>query len=173
MKPPSAEPSQVSAWEKWTVRLILVAFVVVAFNAIHNGAMAGQDFPTHMANLSRQLFHPDTWFSENMTYRPLLYWVGGFCSRFSHHLYTYQLAAMIFTLAGAAALWFLHDSLRRVIASPLLRISGLMLVAFVLFEPLGLYGRWVKVRTYLQLFPFYRRGMFKRQKAYLKSERLR
>ena len=52
-------------------------------------------------------------------------------------------------------------------------IYGAVLVAFVLFEPLGLYGRWVKVRTWLQLFPFYRRGMFKRQKAYLKSERLR
>ena len=52
-------------------------------------------------------------------------------------------------------------------------IYGTVLVAFVLFEPLGLYGRWVKVRTYLQLFPFYRRGLFKRQKAYLKSERLR
>ena len=40
-----------------------------------------------------------------------------------------------------------------------------MLIAFVLFEPLGLYGRWLKMRTYLQLFPFYRKGLFKRQKA--------
>jgi hypothetical protein len=31
-----------------------------------------------------------------------------------------------------------------------------VLIAFVLFEPLGLYGRWLKVRTWLQLFPFYR-----------------
>ena len=28
---------------------------------------------------------------------------------------------------------------------------------------MGLYGRWLKVRTWLQLFPFYRQGMFKRQ----------
>ena len=48
-----------------------------------------------------------------------------------------------------------------------------MLVGIVLFEPLGLYGRWLKMRTYLQLFPFYRRGLFKRQKAFTKSERLR
>ena len=52
-------------------------------------------------------------------------------------------------------------------------IYGAVLIAFVLFEPLGLYGRWVKVRTWFQLFPFYRKGLFKRQKAYLKSERLR
>ncbi len=52
-------------------------------------------------------------------------------------------------------------------------VYGVVLIAFVLFEPLGLYGRWLKVRTYLQLFPFYRRGMFKRQKSFQKSDRLR
>jgi branched-chain amino acid transport system permease protein len=52
-------------------------------------------------------------------------------------------------------------------------IYGLVLIVFVLFEPLGLYGRWLKVRTYLQIFPFYRRGMFKRQKSFQKSDRLR
>ncbi len=52
-------------------------------------------------------------------------------------------------------------------------VYGLVLVAFVLFEPHGLYGRWLKLRTYLQIFPFYRRGMFQRQKSYLKSDRLK
>ena len=52
-------------------------------------------------------------------------------------------------------------------------VYGLVLVAFVLFEPMGLYGRWLKVRAYLQLFPFYRKGMFKRQKSFQKSDRLR
>jgi branched-chain amino acid transport system permease protein len=52
-------------------------------------------------------------------------------------------------------------------------VYGLVLIAFVLFEPLGLYGRWLKVRTYFQIFPFYRKGMFKRQKSFQKSERLR
>ena len=50
---------------------------------------------------------------------------------------------------------------------------GLVLIVFIIFEPLGLYGRWLKVRTWLELFPFYRRGMFRRQKSYMKSERLR
>ena len=52
-------------------------------------------------------------------------------------------------------------------------VYGLVLIAFVLFEPLGIYGRWLKVRTWLQLFPFYRRGLFKRQKSFTKSDRLR
>jgi branched-chain amino acid transport system permease protein len=52
-------------------------------------------------------------------------------------------------------------------------IYGAVLVGFVMFEPLGLYGRWLKVRTWFQLFPFYRRGLFKRQKAFQKSDRLR
>jgi branched-chain amino acid transport system permease protein len=52
-------------------------------------------------------------------------------------------------------------------------IYGAVLIAFVLFEPLGIYGRWLKVRTYLQLFPFYRKGLFKRQKAFQKSDRLK
>ncbi len=52
-------------------------------------------------------------------------------------------------------------------------VYGAVLVAFVLFEPLGLYGRWLKIRTWFQLFPFYRKGLFKRQKAFQKSDRLR
>ena len=52
-------------------------------------------------------------------------------------------------------------------------VFGLVLILFIIFEPFGLYGRWLKVRTWFELFPFYRRGMFRRQKSYMKSERLR
>jgi branched-chain amino acid transport system permease protein len=52
-------------------------------------------------------------------------------------------------------------------------VFGTVLIVFIIFEPLGLYGRWLKVRTWFELFPFYRRGMFRRQKSYMKSERLR
>jgi branched-chain amino acid transport system permease protein len=52
-------------------------------------------------------------------------------------------------------------------------VYGAVLIAFVMFEPLGLYGRWLKVRTFFSMFPFYRRGLFKRQKAFQKSDRLR
>lgn len=52
-------------------------------------------------------------------------------------------------------------------------VYGLVLIAFVMLEPMGMYGRWLKVRTWLELYPFYRRGMFKRQKSFQKSERLK
>ncbi|MBX3586376.1 MAG: branched-chain amino acid ABC transporter permease [Ramlibacter sp.] len=52
-------------------------------------------------------------------------------------------------------------------------VYGGVLIAFVLFEPLGMYGRWLKVRTWFQLFPFYRKGLFKRQKSFQKSDRLK
>jgi branched-chain amino acid transport system permease protein len=52
-------------------------------------------------------------------------------------------------------------------------IFGLILVLFIMFEPQGLYGRWVKIKLYFSLFPLYKRATFKRQKSYMKSERLR
>ncbi len=52
-------------------------------------------------------------------------------------------------------------------------IFGSILIGFILFEPMGIYGRWLKIRTYFELFPFYRRDMFRRQKSYLKTERMR
>ena len=51
--------------------------------------------------------------------------------------------------------------------------SGLARLAFVRFGPMGLYGRRLKARTWCQLFPFYRKGMFKRQKSFQKSDRLK
>ena len=52
-----------------------------------------------------------------------------------------------------------------------LAVYGAILVAFVVYEPLGLYRYWVKLRTWMEMFPIYRRGTFKRQKSFQKSER--
>ena len=52
-------------------------------------------------------------------------------------------------------------------------IFGLILVLFILFEPLGVYGRWRKVQLYFSTFPLYKRATFRRQKTYMRSERLR
>ena len=52
-------------------------------------------------------------------------------------------------------------------------VYGLVLVLFVLFEPMGMYGRWLKIRTWFSPFPFYRKGMFRRQKSFQKSDRLK
>ncbi|MAL77714.1 MAG: branched-chain amino acid ABC transporter permease [Sneathiella sp.] len=52
-------------------------------------------------------------------------------------------------------------------------IFGLILVLVIIFEPYGIYGRWLKVKHYFQMFPIYKKATFKRQKAYMKSERLK
>ncbi|MBE7417577.1 MAG: branched-chain amino acid ABC transporter permease [Ideonella sp.] len=52
-------------------------------------------------------------------------------------------------------------------------VYGLLLIGFMLYEPAGLYGRWVKVRMYLELFPFYPRATFRRQRAYARTDRLK
>lgn len=52
-------------------------------------------------------------------------------------------------------------------------LFGIVLILVVLYEPLGIYGRWIKIRTFFSLFPLYKKGMFERQKAYQKSERVR
>ena len=52
-------------------------------------------------------------------------------------------------------------------------VFGLILVLFILFEPLGIYGRWLKIKLYFQLFPLYKKATFKRQKTYMRTERLR
>jgi branched-chain amino acid transport system permease protein len=52
-------------------------------------------------------------------------------------------------------------------------IFGLILVLVIVFEPFGIYGRWLKVRHYLQTFPLYKQDTFRRQKMFMKSERAR
>ncbi|MDE2364344.1 MAG: branched-chain amino acid ABC transporter permease [Hyphomicrobiales bacterium] len=50
-------------------------------------------------------------------------------------------------------------------------IFGLIIIFFIIHEPMGLDGRWIKLKTWLTQFPFYRPATFRRQKMYLKSER--
>ncbi len=52
-------------------------------------------------------------------------------------------------------------------------IFGLLLIGFLIYEPLGLYGRWQKIRLFFQEFPLYRKATYKRQKSFLRTERLR
>ena len=74
------------------------------------------------------------------------------------------------------ALSFLKDVLPPAIGQqaglePLL--FGLIIVLFILFEPAGIYGRWMKLRFFFETFPYYRKASFVRQKSYLKTERMR
>ncbi len=50
-------------------------------------------------------------------------------------------------------------------------VYGLMVILFILFEPMGLYGRWRKIKFYFEMFPLYKRETFKKEKRYYKSER--
>ncbi len=52
-------------------------------------------------------------------------------------------------------------------------LFGLILLLFIIFEPMGLYGRWMKIKLYFQMFPLYRKATFKKQKSYVKTERVR
>jgi branched-chain amino acid transport system permease protein len=52
-------------------------------------------------------------------------------------------------------------------------VFGLVLALFVLFEPAGLNGRWLKLRAWFEHFPLNRRDQFRRVKTYMKSERYR
>ncbi|GIX15721.1 MAG: branched-chain amino acid ABC transporter permease [Paracoccaceae bacterium] len=74
--------------------------------------------------------------------------------------------------AVAALKAILPDSLARQSGLELF-VSGLILVLFVLFEPQGLNGRWLKLRLLVETFPLYRRDTFRRQKSYMRSERNR
>jgi branched-chain amino acid transport system permease protein len=74
------------------------------------------------------------------------------------------------------AIAVLRDYLPTVIAkTPGLEpgLFGLVMILIVLFEPLGIYGRWLKIKAFFDYFPLYRRATFKRQRAYLKTERVR
>jgi branched-chain amino acid transport system permease protein len=50
---------------------------------------------------------------------------------------------------------------------------GFILAFFVLFEPKGLNGRWLKIKAFFETFPLYRKDVFRRGKTYMKSERYR
>jgi branched-chain amino acid transport system permease protein len=82
----------------------------------------------------------------------------------------------IFISILPVALSFLKDVLPPSIGQtaglePLL--FGLIIVLVIVFEPLGIYGRWMKLRFFFETFPYYRKSSFVRQKSYLKTDRMR
>ncbi len=52
-------------------------------------------------------------------------------------------------------------------------VFGLLLILFLIYEPDGLYGRWLKIRRYFEDFPLYRKATYKRQRRFLRTERLK
>ena len=121
--------------------------------------------------------------------------MGLFAGAFNNETFNFLIAIQLLMMIVIGGLGFIHgaflgaavvaflpqalsigtDMLGRGAAIPGLEIGvfGLILIAFIMFEPMGLYGRWLKLRIWLELFPFARRDMFRRQKSYQKTERLR
>jgi branched-chain amino acid transport system permease protein len=85
------------------------------------------------------------------------------------------LVSQPFAVFGTGAANAVFLTLDRFVKQPGLEpgIFGLILVLFILFEPFGIYGRWLKLKVYFSLFPLYKAATFRRQKAYMRSERLR
>lgn len=84
-------------------------------------------------------------------------------------------AGHVFGVFGKDAGGAVFSAVDRFVKQPGLEpgIFGLILVLFILFEPLGIYGRWSKIKVYFSTFPLYKRATFRRQKSYMRSERLR
>ena len=65
---------------------------------------------------------------------------------------------------------FLADSIAKQFGLEIF-VFGAVLVGFVLFEPMGLNGRWLKLVALFESFPLYRQDTFRRTKTYMRSER--
>lgn len=52
-------------------------------------------------------------------------------------------------------------------------VYALILILFILYEPHGLYGRWVKIKFYFEMFPFYKKETFRRERKYYKTQKWR
>ena len=52
-------------------------------------------------------------------------------------------------------------------------VFGLILILVLIYEPQGIYGRWQKIKIFFEEFPLYRKSTHKRQRAFLKTDRLR
>lgn len=82
----------------------------------------------------------------------------------------------LFIVLLPTALSFFRQMLPEVISrQPALEsgLYGLLLVLFVLLEPLGINEYWRKLKYFFSVFPMYKRATFVRQKAYMRTERLR
>lgn len=52
-------------------------------------------------------------------------------------------------------------------------VFALIIILLMVLEPRGMFGIWLRIRTWFELFPLYRKGLFQRSRSYLKTERMR
>lgn len=111
--------------------MLLVAFLIVGIQLIRNGAFAGQDFSFHVGCTNRMLGRPDVWFTQDVTNRPLIYWIAIDGIFATDNRAAFEFAAAVFLVFNTGALWLVHDSSRRFILSPALRLAATAFVAFL------------------------------------------
>jgi dolichyl-phosphate-mannose-protein mannosyltransferase len=122
-------PAAAPPWERWAVGLLLVLFVAIGANNIRHRAFVGQDFSFHVGCTNRLLAHPDQWFTQDFTNRPLIYWIALDGMMLTGDRAPFAVAAAVFVLLNAGALWLWYDCARRCVASPALRVAAVALIA--------------------------------------------
>ncbi len=118
-------------WERWALRLLLLAFVLAGLNHIRTQTVYGQDFLLHSTSTEQLLAHPDQWFPQDFTNRPLVYWVGAASHLILPGARVWEMAALIFIALNTLALQLLHATTRRALRSPALRLATVALAAFL------------------------------------------
>ncbi|MGA3007303.1 MAG: hypothetical protein ABSE59_05365 [Opitutaceae bacterium] len=153
---PSSDPerrfeAKIQVWERWGVILILTIYGILQLNNIHHRVFVGQDFGSHQDDTEHLLANPSQWFTKNFTNRPLLYWIGGMCSKIGGQEFAYPCAALVLTMLSLAAFGFVHASSRRFIQSPWFRLAALALIAFL---PVTIITAVVYAADSVALLPF-------------------
>jgi hypothetical protein len=105
-------------------------FVIVGINNIGNDAFEGQDYGYHVLSTLRLLHNPRAWFAQDITHRPLIYWLAIDGFHLTDGRAPFAFASGVSLVLNTGALWLVHDSTRRFIAQPMLRITALALIAF-------------------------------------------
>lgn len=67
----------------------------------------------------------------------------------------------------------IQAAVMRVVNAPGLKslIFGLLIIVFIIYEPMGLDGRWQRIKAYFKQFPLARKRNARPQRMFLKSER--
>ena len=52
-------------------------------------------------------------------------------------------------------------------------VYSLIMIFFIIYEPHGIYGRWLKLKFYFEMFPYYKKETFRKERKFYKSERSR
>ena len=118
-------------WERWALWLILCVFVIVGLNHIRTNTVYGQDFLLHSTATQNLIAHPEQWFPQDFTNRPLVYWIGALGHWLMPGTREWDTAGMIFIVLNTLALFLLHRTTLRFIRSPGLRLSTVLLAGFL------------------------------------------